>query len=58
MKFKVGDLVKKVGGNYEAEGVIVSAFYTVDGKERYVFSFTTPRGLLHIFSPEQLVGAV
>jgi len=54
MKFNLGDPVRKIGGNYEAEGIIVAAFWTLDEKERYVFEFYIPRGMLHIFGPEQL----
>ena len=54
MKFNLGEPVKKVTGNYQAEGVIVAAFWTLDEKERYVFEFLEPKGLLHIFSSEQL----
>ena len=54
MKFQVGEPVRKIGGGYQAEGVIVAAFWTLDEKERYVFEFVIPRGMLHIFTPEQL----
>lgn len=54
MKFKVGDLAQKIGGNYQATGAIVGAFRTLAGKERYVFEFHNPQGMLHIFTPEQL----
>ena len=54
MKFNVGDRVVKVGGSYQATGTIVSAFTTLSGKERYVFEFDTPNGLLHIFGGHQL----
>ena len=54
MKFKVGDFVRKVGGSYEANGNIVAAFVTTAGKERYVFEFHEPEGMLHIFTPDQL----
>jgi hypothetical protein len=54
MKFDVGDRVYKVKGSYEAEGTIVAAFYTLAGKERYVFEFDNPSGMLHIFTEEQL----
>lgn len=45
---------KKVGGSYQAEGVIASTFQTRDGKTRHVFEFDNPRGMLHIFGPEQV----
>jgi hypothetical protein len=51
---------RKVGGNYEAEGTIVSTFQTLAGKTRHVFEFSNPEGMLHIFGPEQveIAGAV
>ena len=54
MKFKVGDRVRKIGGSYQAAGWIVLAGHTRDGLERYVFEFEMPRGLLHIYGPDQL----
>lgn len=54
MKFSVGASVKKVGGNYQADGIIVAAFKTTSGDERYVFEFDNPKGMLHIFTPGQL----
>lgn len=47
---------KKVGGSFQADGVIVSEFKTTSGKTRYVFEFTHPEvaGMLHIYGPEQL----
>lgn len=54
MKFKEKDRVEKVGGSYQAVGTIVGAFKTLDNKERYVFEFDNPKGMLHIFSPENL----
>ena len=54
MKFKVGEIVEKATGSYRATGTIVAAFWTLDKKEQYVFEFDIPRGMLHIFAPEQL----
>lgn len=54
MKFQAGELVVKVGGSYQADGIIVAAFRTTAGAERYVFEFTQPCGMLHIFTPNQL----
>jgi hypothetical protein len=54
MKFKAGELVMKVGGSYQATGIIVAAFKTLAGAERYVFEFDRPNGMLHIFGPQQL----
>ena len=45
---------RKVGGSYQAVGTIVSRFHTNSGLERVVFEFDEPKGLLHIFSPDQL----
>lgn len=55
MKFTLGDKVQKVSG-YSFTGVVVSAFRTLDGKERYVVQCTVPGawGMLHIYSPDQL----
>lgn len=52
--FKVGTRVRKVGGNYEANGTVDAAFKTRSGKQRYVFEFDDPAGMLHIFNHEQL----
>lgn len=54
MNFQVNDPVRKIGGSYQCDGVIVGAFTTLAGKERYVFEFFEPAGMLHIFGPEQL----
>ncbi len=54
MKLKVGDTVIKTGGSYQATGIIVAAFTTTTGAERYVFEFINPSGMLHIFGPQQL----
>lgn len=45
---------KKIGGSYQADGVIVSTFETTGGKTRHVFEFDQPAGMLHIFGPEQV----
>jgi hypothetical protein len=55
-KFTVGQTVRKIGGSYDAEGLIKATFLADDGSVRYVFRFNTPPGLLHIFSESQLVG--
>lgn len=49
----VGDKVHKIKG-YGFTGWIVSAFTTLEGKERYVVEMEGSGGLLHIFAPEQL----
>ena len=52
---KVGTKVKKIIG-YPYPGVVVSSFLTTEGKMRYVVEATGSeyKGMLHIFSPEQL----
>lgn len=45
---------RKVGGSYEAKGRIVGAFTTTGGLQRVVFEFDDPKGMLHIFAPNQL----
>lgn len=48
-----GDRVRKTTGDYRYEGVVVAAFYKLDGLNvRYVVE--DPRGLLFIFSGQQL----
>lgn len=54
MELKAGDRAEKIGGSYQASGTIVSAFRTKAGALRYVFEFDSPRGMLHIFGPEQV----
>ena len=46
--FKIGDKVKKVGGDYTFEGIIVAVFKKLSGKIRIVIE--DDRGILHIFS--------
>jgi hypothetical protein len=53
-KFSVGDLVRKVGGTYQANGIIVGTAVTTRGELRYVFEFSTFPGMLHIFNEGQL----
>ena len=53
-KFNVGDKVRKVGGAYEADGIIVGVATTTRGDVRYVFEFLNPKGMLHIFNEIQL----
>lgn len=54
MKFEVGDTVRKVGGTYQADGIIVGIAVTTMGQVRYVFEFETYPGMLHIFNESQL----
>jgi hypothetical protein len=55
VKFLVGDNVRKVKG-YEWPGVVVAAFRTLRGDERYVVECTVSEvaGALHVYAPEQL----
>lgn len=53
-QFKQGDLVRKVGGTYETDGIIVGVAITTRGDVRYVFEFVEPSGMLHIFNAGQL----
>jgi len=53
-KFQVGDLVRKVGGTYQADGIIVGIAVTTRGDIRYVFEFKDYPGMLHIFNGSQL----
>lgn len=54
IKFKPGDPVRKVGGTYETDGIIVGVAVTTRGDVRYVFEFVQPAGMLHIFNESQL----
>lgn len=53
MNFAIGDQVEKIVGYYYP-GIVVSVFYTMEGKERVVVESTLLPGMLHIYSPEQL----
>lgn len=53
-KYNVGDKVRKVGGTYQADGVIVGTAVTSRGELRYVFEFAAFPGMLHIFNEGQL----
>ena len=54
LKFKEGDRVRKTGGSYEADGIIVGIAITTQGQLRYVFEFEQFPGMLHIFNEGQL----
>lgn len=54
----VGDRALKIGGSFTASGVIVAAFETTEGAQRYVFEFETPKGMLHLYSANQLEAVV
>lgn len=53
-KFNVGDNVRKIGGSYQANGMIVGVAVTTLNQVRYVFEFSDLPGMLHIFAGEQL----
>lgn len=52
LKFKEGDKVKKVGGDYSFEGIVVAAFFKLTGRDRYVVE--DDRGILHVYGPNNL----
>ena len=59
LKFDVGDGVRKIGGDYDFEGRVVSGFLKLDrnlltysDQIRYVVQ--NADGLLHIFNEKQL----
>jgi len=54
LKFREGDYVRKTGGTYEADGIIVGMAVTTRGDVRYVFEFEQFPGMLHIFNEGQL----
>lgn len=51
---KVGQRVRKVGGTYQGEWIVVSVFETTTGQPRLVCESCTLPGLLHIFAPHQM----
>lgn len=51
-KFHIGNKVKKVGGDYQFEGVVVSVFLKLSGVTRYVVE--DDRGVLHVYSEKNL----
>lgn len=51
-KFKVGDKVRKVSGDYHLDGIVVSKFETQADKERFVVEHEP--GFLHIYNGTQL----
>lgn len=53
-QFSVGNRVKKIGGTYQADGIIVGIAVTTRGDIRYVFEFKDYPGMLHIFNGSQL----
>ena len=51
--FKVGDLVRKTGGDYSFLGVVVAIFAKRNGTAVRVV-VENGAGILHIFNPKQL----
>jgi hypothetical protein len=51
-KYKVGDNVSKVGGDYTFDGVVVSVFQKSSGVIRLVVE--DDRGILHVYSEKNL----
>lgn len=51
-KFKVGDKVSKVGGDYRFDGTVRSVFTKESGVIRLVVE--DDRGILHIYSEKNL----
>lgn len=47
----------KVGGSYQAAGTVLCEFNTKAGEKRVVFEFNTYPGMLHIFTPKQVLGS-
>lgn len=54
----VGTRANKIGGSFQASGVVVGNFKTLGGEQRYVFEFDVPAGMLHIYGPSQLEAVV
>ena len=52
LEFRVGNKVKKVGGDYTFEGIVVAAFLKLSGVSRYVVE--DDRGILHVYSGKNL----
>lgn len=56
IEFHQGDQVEKRAG-YKFPGIVVSVLRTLAGETRLVVECTVPdiKGMLHIFSPEQML---
>lgn len=52
MTYRVGDLVKKVGGDYTFEGEVRAVFTKRSGLVRYVVE--DDRGVLHVYNERNL----
>lgn len=57
IEFQVGDYVKKVTGEYQIYGTVVSVFQKLDGATRLVVEHVAEGGgsFLHIYGPNNLV---
>lgn len=51
--YSIGNEVKKIGGDYSFEGIVVSVFSKLSGSIRYVVE--DDRGVLHIYSDKNLI---
>ena len=56
MEYKIGDYVKKVTGEYQIYGTVVSVFKKMDGATRLVVEHKAEGGgsFLHIYGPNNL----
>ena len=56
IEFAVGDYVKKVTGEYQIYGTVVSVFKKIDGATRLVVEHKAEGGgsFLHIYGPNNL----
>ena len=56
MEFQIGDYVKKVTGEYQIHGTVVSVFEKIDGATRLVVEHYAEGGgsFLHIYGPSNL----
>jgi hypothetical protein len=53
MKFKIGDKVKKITGDYLFAGTVVAAFQTISEADRFVVEHDSSH-MLHIFAEKNL----
>lgn len=51
-KYKIGDQVRKISGDYHLNGVVVAVFKTTKNKIRFVVEHKP--GFLHIYSEANL----
>lgn len=52
--FRLGQPVRKVGGDYQLDGTVVAVFCKRSGSIRYVVEADVPPGLLMIYSGANL----